>query len=573
MHIQTFPALGGGSFLDATAGAVPIDLPAAHAARLAAKQRVREAMLAGPVLPTMLRLALPTLAVLVMQTLVTIAETYWVSFLGTAALAGVSLVFPVAMLMTMMSNGAIGGGVSSAVARELGAGRRANADALLWHAIVLSFIFGVLFATAALICGPLLYRALGGRGDVLQIALTYSAFIFAGSPVIWLVNLIASALRGAGDVKVPALVSLRRRANHDPALAGLHLRYRAGAALRRRGCRSRGVRVLRRGDRRAAAVRALGPLVAGVAHRARPRIAVSRDSRCRTALRGRHVADEHHRRVGDQRGRVFWNRGAGRIRYRIAPRLHPDPALVRCRHGRADDGRHERRRGQRRTGPADRVDRRGDRRAHDRRHRRRGGGVSGGLDRPLLARSGGAGDRHALPAARRTVLRVHRPRHAVILRESGRGPRAVAVSRRDGAPDGFGRGRLDARRAFRCRTHDALRRGCGRYGDVRSRHGGVGCTRAPLGRTTRAGGRSKPLIRSRDRPRLDHGDAASRREILARGIRNRRLRPGGVVHPVPSQRCFRAPARLRPRAVVLHRRHCVVRRVQRLRTSLRAAAR
>jgi Na+-driven multidrug efflux pump len=52
--------------------------------------------------------------VLVVQTLVGVAKTYWVSFLGTAALAGVTLVFPISMLMTMMSNGGIGGGVASA---------------------------------------------------------------------------------------------------------------------------------------------------------------------------------------------------------------------------------------------------------------------------------------------------------------------------------------------------------------------------------------------------------------------------------------------------------------------------
>ena len=77
-------------------------------------------ILSGPIVPTMLRLALPTIIVLVVQTLVGVAETYFVSFLGTAALAGVALVFPVLMLMQMMSYGAIGGGVSSAVARALG---------------------------------------------------------------------------------------------------------------------------------------------------------------------------------------------------------------------------------------------------------------------------------------------------------------------------------------------------------------------------------------------------------------------------------------------------------------------
>lgn len=109
-------------------------------------------VLAGPIIPTMLRLALPTIVVLVVQTLVGVAETYFVSFLGTDALAGVTLVFPVLMLMQMMSNGGIGGGV----ARALGASRYADADALVWHSIVLASAFGIAFTAAALLCGPML---------------------------------------------------------------------------------------------------------------------------------------------------------------------------------------------------------------------------------------------------------------------------------------------------------------------------------------------------------------------------------------------------------------------------------
>jgi len=52
---------------------------------------------------------------------VNIAEAYYVGYLGTDALAGVALVFPVFMLMTMMSNGGLGSGVASAVARATGA--------------------------------------------------------------------------------------------------------------------------------------------------------------------------------------------------------------------------------------------------------------------------------------------------------------------------------------------------------------------------------------------------------------------------------------------------------------------
>src|SRR6201990_1804060 len=119
----------------------------------------RTAILTGPVLPTLLRLALPTMVVLVAQTAVNIAEAYYVGFLGTAALAGVAMVFPVFMLMTMMSNGGIGSGVASAVARAVGAGRKKDADALLFHAMVLAVIFGAAFTLGTIRGGPMLYRA------------------------------------------------------------------------------------------------------------------------------------------------------------------------------------------------------------------------------------------------------------------------------------------------------------------------------------------------------------------------------------------------------------------------------
>lgn len=163
-------------------------------------------VLDGPITSTLLRLALPTVVVLVVQTFVGIAETYFISFLGTEALAGVTLVFPVLMLMQMMANGGIGGGVSSAVARALGANRQADADALVWHSIVLATVLGTVLSVIATLFGSMLYRSMGGTGATLKAALTYSGIVFAGSIPIWITALLSAALRGAGNVNIPALV-------------------------------------------------------------------------------------------------------------------------------------------------------------------------------------------------------------------------------------------------------------------------------------------------------------------------------------------------------------------------------
>ena len=98
-----------------------------------------------------------------------------------------ALVFPGVMMMQMLSAGAMGGGISSAIARALGAGRRDDADALVLHALVINVALGVAFLVAwCCISGRPLYRALGGEGASLDAALTYSNVVFAGTVLLWL---------------------------------------------------------------------------------------------------------------------------------------------------------------------------------------------------------------------------------------------------------------------------------------------------------------------------------------------------------------------------------------------------
>ena len=109
------------------------------------------------------------------------------------------------MLTQMMSAGAMGGGVSSAVSRALGAGDIARARALALHAAVIGAVAGILYSLVFIILGPALYRLLGGGGQVLVEAIRYSNFVFTGAVMIWLSNTLMSVLRGTGNMKVPAV--------------------------------------------------------------------------------------------------------------------------------------------------------------------------------------------------------------------------------------------------------------------------------------------------------------------------------------------------------------------------------
>jgi putative MATE family efflux protein len=116
-----------------------------------------------------------------------------------------ALVFPGFMMMTMLAGGAVGGGISSAVARALGAGRRVDADALVLHAIVVNLVLGAAASLLFLAFGRPLYAAMGGRGGSLEAAMTYSNVVFAGNLLVWVMNALASVIRGTGNMLVPSL--------------------------------------------------------------------------------------------------------------------------------------------------------------------------------------------------------------------------------------------------------------------------------------------------------------------------------------------------------------------------------
>ncbi|MGA7261628.1 MAG: MATE family efflux transporter [Stellaceae bacterium] len=164
-------------------------------------------LLEAPIGTTLLKLAAPNVLVMFVQASVGLIETYFVSWLGTDALAGVALVFPMVMLMQMMSAGAVGGGISSAVARALGGGRSADANALALHALVIAVIFGLFFMLSVLGGGPWLYGAMGGNDASLRAALTYSNVVFSGAVLLWIFNSLANVIRGTGNMAVPALVT------------------------------------------------------------------------------------------------------------------------------------------------------------------------------------------------------------------------------------------------------------------------------------------------------------------------------------------------------------------------------
>ena len=166
-----------------------------------------ERLLAAPPLRAIVRLAAPTSGVMVVAATSNVIYTYFVSRLGSEAIAAVSLVFPISLIATTMMGGGIGSGTASAVARALGARRGREAVAVAEHGLFLAVTAGALFALAIVFGGPALFGLMGGKGDVLAYATQFARILFGGAVITFVSGMLDSILRGEGNVRIAAVWS------------------------------------------------------------------------------------------------------------------------------------------------------------------------------------------------------------------------------------------------------------------------------------------------------------------------------------------------------------------------------
>jgi putative MATE family efflux protein len=164
-------------------------------------------LLVLPPLRAILRLATPTTLVMLIAAASNVLYTYYVSRLGAEAIAAVSLVFPISLLAATAMAGGLGAGVSSAVARALGGGRRREAGTIGEQALSLAALVGVGFGLVVLIGAPTIFRLMGGTGGVLDQAIVFARVVFGGAAITFVAGMFDSVMRGEGNVRVPAMCS------------------------------------------------------------------------------------------------------------------------------------------------------------------------------------------------------------------------------------------------------------------------------------------------------------------------------------------------------------------------------
>lgn len=146
-----------------------------------------------------LKLGMPMMLAMSVQTVYNLVDTFWVSGLGADALAAIGFVFPFFMAMIALSTG-LGLGGGSAISRKLGAKDKSAADNVAVHSMVLMLAFTVLFTAPLFIFAESIFLA-AGAGKTIGLSLDYGRIVFAGGILIFFINVASAILRSEGDAK------------------------------------------------------------------------------------------------------------------------------------------------------------------------------------------------------------------------------------------------------------------------------------------------------------------------------------------------------------------------------------
>ena len=155
--------------------------------------------LTGDPKKAIVKLSIPMVIAMSVQTIYSLVDTYWVSGLGADALAAMGFVFPFFFISMALSNG-IGIGGGSAISRMIGARNKAGADNVAVHTIIIMILLSILFTIPFYIFAPQLFT-LAGAGKTIDLAVAYARVVFLGSIIIFFSNVANSILQSEGDSK------------------------------------------------------------------------------------------------------------------------------------------------------------------------------------------------------------------------------------------------------------------------------------------------------------------------------------------------------------------------------------
>ncbi|HVV00928.1 MAG TPA: MATE family efflux transporter [Verrucomicrobiae bacterium] len=167
----------------------------------------QELFLKGPIGTALFRLAIPIVAGNLLQTGYQLTDAFWVGRLGAAAVAAVSISFPVTFLVIAIGAGlAIAGATLSA--QYMGAGRQDMVNHVAAQTMLMVALTSAALGAAGFVCSPYLLKLLGVAPDVYHGALGFMQVSFVGIIFVFIYAMFQSLMRGIGQTRIPLLIVL-----------------------------------------------------------------------------------------------------------------------------------------------------------------------------------------------------------------------------------------------------------------------------------------------------------------------------------------------------------------------------
>ncbi|MEG0753080.1 MAG: MATE family efflux transporter, partial [Angelakisella sp.] len=174
----------------------------------------------APMLPLILKMAIPSMFSMLVQALYNIVDSIFVSMISSEALAAVSLVFPVQNLIIGVAVGT-GIGLNSLVSRRLGEQNQKSADLAATHGVLLGAVSGAVFAVLALFLTKPFFRSFSDDPALTDLAVQYAEVVLYCSFAVFISINLEKILQATGNVMDPMKIMLIGTATNivlDPIL-------------------------------------------------------------------------------------------------------------------------------------------------------------------------------------------------------------------------------------------------------------------------------------------------------------------------------------------------------------------
>ncbi|BCV67957.1 MATE family efflux transporter [Shewanella carassii] len=165
----------------------------------------RHGLLSQPIGRVLLNMSVPNMLGILTVLGFNLVDTYFISKLGTEALAAISFTFPVTLVVSSIAIG-IGAGVSTNLGRLIGGGHAPKAKVFLHDALLLTFMLTAGLSLLGSLCIDPLFSLLGAKDDILPLVHDYMNLWYLGAPLLVLLMVGNQGLRATGDTRSPAAI-------------------------------------------------------------------------------------------------------------------------------------------------------------------------------------------------------------------------------------------------------------------------------------------------------------------------------------------------------------------------------